>query len=102
MFFTRFSKASVVFLSLCTLSDAWALYHKVDGEKAKVEDAPVEMRRHAAEDFDEKRQTTELFCPNDSYARILNNNPPESVQSFCNDWLELAPATTVIEYVPTM
>jgi len=102
MSFTRFSKASAVVLSLCTLSDAWALYHKIDTKNAKAKDASVELRRHEAQDLNEKRQTTELFCPNDRYEQFLNNNPDPSVQTFCNEWLGLAPATTVIEYVPTM
>jgi hypothetical protein len=102
MSFTRFSKASAVILSLCTLSDAWALYHKIDTKKTKVEHAPVELRRHEAQELNGKRQTTELLCPDDRYAQFLDNNPDESVQTFCNEWLNLAATTTVVEYTPTM
>ena len=101
---TRFAWRSAILLSLCTLSDAWVLHRKVDSKIEEVDEvAPVELRRHEAQDLGlEKRQTTSLYCPSDRYQLFLDSNPTGNIQTFCNEWLGLAPATTVVEYTPTM
>lgn len=101
---TRFAWPSAILLSLCTFSNAWVLHRKVDSKEQEVDQvAAVELRRHEAQDIDlEKRQTTQLFCPNDRYQEFLDSNAPDRIQTFCNEWLGLAPATIVTEYRPTM
>jgi hypothetical protein len=49
-----------------------------------------------------KRQDQILDCPNDNFAFLLDNNPDSSVERFCNDWLNIAPATVVSEVTPTV
>jgi hypothetical protein len=101
---TRFAWPNAILLSLCTLSDAWVLHRKVDSQKQEVDQvAAVELRRHEARDLGvEKRQTTALYCSSDRYQLFLDSNPTGNIQTFCNEWLGLAPATTVVEYTPTM
>jgi hypothetical protein len=101
---TRFSWPLAVLLSFCTFSDAWVLHRKVDSKKQEVENvAQPELRRNEAQNLNiEKRQTTSLYCPDDRWQQFLDSNPEARVQAFCNEWLGLAPATTVVEYTPTM
>lgn len=101
--FTRFSGPLAVVLSLCTLTDAWALYHKVDRKNGQKEDAQPELRRHEAQDIGlDKRDVVSLFCHNDRYEQFLDNNPTGSVQTFCNQLLNIPPRTNTVEFTPTM
>jgi hypothetical protein len=36
------------------------------------------------------------------YQKFLDSNSPEAVGAFCNSWLGTPPATTVVEYTPTV
>jgi hypothetical protein len=104
MSLTRPSLASVLLLSFCTFSEAWVLHRKSASRAQDAKNvAPVELRRnHAQADTLEKRQETELYCPDDRWQEFLNSNPENRIETFCNEWLGIAPATTVLEYTPTM
>jgi hypothetical protein len=98
----RFSRPLAFVLSLCTLTDAWALYHKVDKKDARKETQP-ELRRHEAQDIVlGKRDVVSLYCPNDRYQEFLDNNPPSNVQTVCNQLLGLPPRTITVESTPTL
>jgi hypothetical protein len=49
-----------------------------------------------------KRQPATLICPDDTYARILSDSPDERVETFCNEWLGIAPATVTVDVTPTV
>jgi hypothetical protein len=53
-----------------------------------------------------KRQdnsTTEIdWTTLDLYKHILDDGSPSDITTFCNIWLGLPPATTVVEYTPIM
>jgi hypothetical protein len=56
MSFSRFSWPLAVFLSFCTLSDAWVLHRKADSKKVDGESIPqIELRREAQNAPAEKR-----------------------------------------------
>jgi hypothetical protein len=99
---TRFTGPLAVVLSLCTLTDAWALYHKADKKDARKETQP-ELRRHEAQALNlEKRDVVSLYCPDDNYRQFLDNNPPSNVQTVCNQLLGLSPTTETVDYTPTV
>ncbi|KAH7074205.1 hypothetical protein FB567DRAFT_191686 [Paraphoma chrysanthemicola] len=104
MSLTRPTWASVLLLSFCTFSEAWVLHRKPAGHAQIVKDAaPIELRNDAAPVVSlEKRQDSELFCPDDRWQEFLNSNPENRVKTFCNEWLGISPATTVLEYTPTI
>jgi hypothetical protein len=103
MALTRSSWPAAVLLSLCTLSDAWAVRRSTDTGVHQVEHVAIELRQNGAQHnkFD-KRQETELVCPDDRYQEFLDNNPQERIKTFCNEWLGISPTTVVVEYTPTM
>ena len=96
MYISRSLLASAIVLSLSSSGDASVLHRKPNG------DAPRVQRRWSLPSLFGKRQgVQELECPETSFADLLNANPEERVQSFCNDWLDLQPTTVVVEYTPT-
>jgi hypothetical protein len=102
---THLPWSSAILLSLCTFSEAWAVHHKAGSTVQQGKQiAPIELRRNGAQDGSfNKRQTTELICPEeDEWQDFLQSNPSDRVQSFCNIWLNLAPAIVVQEYTPTV
>jgi hypothetical protein len=51
----------------------------------------------------EKRQIQDLNCSTPNvYIDFMDDKQGDEVQTFCNRWLSKAPATTVIEFTPTM
>jgi|SRR5690242_16302301 len=104
MFFTRSVLASATLLSFSATTEAWVLHRKAEEH--------TEVKRIVAHDAQDqwswknlfgKRQDGEILdCPNNQFAALLSNNPDDSVESFCNDWLNIPP-TTIIEVVtPTV
>ena len=105
MFFTRSLQASAFILSFSTLTDALALNRRNKGnvQEETVLDAPHVARGVGADGIVEKRQDPqELDCPDDRWQQMLDNNPSDRVATFCNEWLGIGPATTVVEWTPTM
>lgn len=104
MFFTRSLLASATLLSFTATTGAWVLHRNAEEH--------VEVKRIAVNDAQNswswrnilgKRQgDTILDCPNDQYAALLNNNPNANIETFCNDWLNIAPATVTSEVTPTL
>lgn len=104
MFFTRSVLASATLLSFSATTEAWVLHRNTDEH--------VEVKRVVADgaqagwswnNFFGKRQGDIILdCPDNQFAALLDNNPDSIVESFCNDWLDLAPATVVSEVTPTM
>jgi hypothetical protein len=80
------------------------LLHQSSGHKSdKAELAHGELRRHSHRVGDlRKRQEEELDCSENRYQQFLDENPPDRIQTFCNEILGMSPATAVIEYTPTM
>jgi hypothetical protein len=97
-------RALVLLLSLCYLSEAWVLLHQSSDNKSdKAELAHDELRRHSHRVGDlGKRQEEELDCSENRYQEFLDENPPDRIQTFCNEILGMGPATTVVEYMPTV
>lgn len=93
MYISRSLQASAYLLSFSTLTTALALHRKRDGYTPDVQ---------RVDSMHEKRQDQELECINDRWQDMLDNNPVDRVKTFCNEWLGIAPATTVIEWTPTM
>lgn len=100
MYITRSLQASAFFLSFSTLTAAVALHRTADS------DVQLEARTAHSGSLDsifKKRQDAqELECPNDRWQAMLDSNPADRVATFCNEWLGLEPATTVVEWTPTM
>ena len=102
MFFTRSVLALATLLSLSATTEGWVLHR--DAEEH------VEIKRIAVDEsqkswwslFGKRQGDTILDCPNDQFYALLNNNPDSSVESFCNDWLNIAPATVTSEVTPTV
>lgn len=105
MFFTRSALASAAILSFTATTEGWVLHRSTEEH--------VEAKRVAAEESESQWSWKKIFgkrqndgivldCPNDQFATILSNNPESIVKSFCNDWLNLAPATTTIDVTPTV
>jgi hypothetical protein len=93
-------RALALVLSLFTLTEGWGLRRKpVEHAQEDVKTYPVYRPRGAG--IFEKRQG-QLVCPNDDYQKFLDSNPPDAVATFCNSWLGIPPATTVVEYIPTV
>lgn len=103
MFFSRSVLASAAILSFSATIEGSVLHRKAEEH--------VEVKRVAADEAEGawtwrsvfgKRQDTILDCPNDQFAALLDNAPNNDVQGFCNDWLNLAPATVTSEVTPTV
>lgn len=52
--------------------------------------------------FSKRQGITEMDCPNDRWQEMLDTNPQERIVTFCNEWLDIAPATEVLEVTPTL
>jgi hypothetical protein len=103
MSLTRSSWPSVILLSLCTLSEAWVVRRKADSNVHQAEHVAIELRHEGAQPNRlDKRQQTELICPNDRYQEFLDSNPEDRIKTFCNEWLGIGPTMVVVEYTPTM
>ncbi|KAF2998640.1 hypothetical protein E8E13_007600 [Curvularia kusanoi] len=105
MFFTRSALASAAILSFTVTTEGWVLHRSTEEH--------VEVKRVAAEEGESQWSWKRMFgkrqndgivldCPNDQFAALLSNNPDSAVETFCNDWLNLAPATTTIDVTPTV
>jgi hypothetical protein len=97
MYISRSLLASAIVLSFSSLSEASVLRRDPNG------DAPRLQRRWSLPSLFGKRQggVETLQCPDSSFQEMLNANPEDRVQSFCNDWLNIQPTTVVVEYTPT-
>jgi hypothetical protein len=100
------SWALFVILSFCIVSEAWIWNHRADEQaQDSGEVAPVELRRrwpHAAVFARRQEQEEELNCTDDWFSEFLNANPSPRIETFCNHWLDIQPATVVEEVTPTM
>lgn len=103
MFFTRSVLASAAILSFSATTEGSVLHRKAEEH--------AEVKRVAADEAQGewswrgifgKRQDLILDCPDDQFAALLNNAPNSDVESFCNDWLNLPPATVTTEVTPTV
>ncbi|KAJ4371734.1 hypothetical protein N0V86_008287 [Didymella sp. IMI 355093] len=103
MFFTRSVLASAAVLSFSATTEASVLHRNAEEH--------VEVKRVAADEAQSgwtwrslfgKRQDVVLDCPDNQFASLLDNAPNNDVEGFCNDWLNLAPATTTSLVSPTV
>lgn len=105
MFFTRSVLAPAAILSFSVTTEGWVLHRNTE-EHVEVKRIVADEAQHhwSWRDILGKRQSDDrvLDCPNDQFASLLSNNPDSAVVTFCNDWLNLGPATTVIEVTPTV
>ncbi|KAJ4336827.1 hypothetical protein N0V95_008493 [Ascochyta clinopodiicola] len=104
MFFTRSILASATLLSFSALSDAWVLHRKADehAEVKRVTDPSTQGGWSWNSLFPKRQGDVILDCPDNQFAALLDNNPDDSVESFCNDWLNIAPTTVFSEVTPTV
>ncbi|UPX20391.1 uncharacterized protein EKO05_0010623 [Ascochyta rabiei] len=104
MFFTRSLQASATLLSLSALSEAWVLHRNPDQHaEVKTPPAPDTQPAWSWNSFFPKRQgDVTLDCPDDQFATLLSNNPDSTVETFCNDWLNIPPTTVISEVTPTV
>lgn len=104
MFFTRSVLASATLLSFSATTEGWVLHRKAEEHAEVKRVAANEAQDHWSwKNFFGKRQDdVVLDCPNDQFADLLRNNPDSSVESFCNDWLNIPPTTIYQEVTPTM
>ncbi|KAJ4985341.1 hypothetical protein SVAN01_09192 [Stagonosporopsis vannaccii] len=103
MFFTRSVLASATLLSFSATTEGWVLHRKAEEHVAvKRIVANGAQDQWSWRNFFGKRQDEVLECPNDQFAALLSNNPDDSVESFCNDWLNIPPTTIVEEFTPTV
>ncbi|KAL6709912.1 hypothetical protein ACN47E_000697 [Coniothyrium glycines] len=106
MHVSRSLRASAIFLSFFTSTDAWVLHRKPAGTVArgKEEDNARLPRGEWLDGEFKKRQgeVTELNCPNDRWEKMLDSNPDDRVKTFCNEWLGIGPATVTQEVTPTI
>ncbi|KAJ4377994.1 hypothetical protein N0V83_000824 [Neocucurbitaria cava] len=90
-------------LSFSTLTDALAVNRKsTDSVQEEVAFVAPNVARGVSVDNVVERQDQVLDCPDDRWQQILDNNPPDRVMTFCNEWLGIGPATTVVEWTPTI
>ncbi|KAL1645583.1 hypothetical protein SLS61_008266 [Didymella pomorum] len=103
MFFTRSVLASAAVLSFSATTEGSVLHRKAD-EHVEVKRVAINEAQGAWtwKNLFGKRQTLVLDCPNDQFASLLDSAPNNDVQGFCNDWLNLAPATVTNEITPTI
>lgn len=104
MFFTRSVLTPAAILSFSVTTEGRFL-HRSTEDHVEVKRANAQEAQHqwSGKNVFEKRQTdTILGCPNDRFAVLLSNNPDSFANSFCNDWLNLAPATDTVEVTPTV
>lgn len=104
MFITRSLQASALFLSFFTLAEGWSLRRKHVEHAQQYENAryPVYQPRDASQNGVVEKRQNQLVCPNDRWEAFLDSVPTNSVSTFCNDYLGIPPATTVVEYTPTV
>jgi hypothetical protein len=104
MFFTRSVLAPAAILSFSVTTEGRFLHRSTDDHvEVKRVNAQEAQGQWFGKNIFGKRQTdTILDCPNDKFAALLRNNPDSAVNQFCNDWLNLAPATDTVEVTPTV
>lgn len=104
MFFTRSVLAPAAILSFSVTTECRFLHRSTeDHVEVKRSNAQEAQDQWSGENIFGKRQTdTILDCPNDRFAALLSSNPDSFANSFCNDWLNLAPATDTVEVTPTV
>lgn len=104
MFFTRSVLASAALLSFTATTEAWVVHRKAEEHVEVKRVAATEAQGHWSwRNLFGKRQDDEILdCPNDQFATLLSNNPDDTVESFCNDWLNIPPATIIEEVTPTV
>lgn len=101
MFLTRSLLASATLLSLSALTEAWALRRTSDNPNSIAD--PATQSSWSWSNLVGKRQRDVILnCPDDQFAALLSNNSADSVETFCNDWLNMAPATIYSEVTPTI
>lgn len=103
MFFARSTLASAALLSFSATTQAWVLHRSTD-EHAEVKRVIADGAQEGWtwNNFFGKRQDVTLDCPNNQFAALLDSNPDDRVESFCNDWLNMGPATMTSEVTPTV
>ncbi|KAF3035509.1 hypothetical protein E8E11_001797 [Didymella keratinophila] len=103
MFFARSALASAAVLSFSAITEGSVLHRKAD-EHVEVKRVAIDEAQGAWtwKNLFGKRQNLVLNCPNDQFASLLDSAPNDDVQGFCNDWLNLAPATVTNEVTPTI
>lgn len=103
MYISRSLQASAFLLSFSTLSSALAVVNNNgdnDLEQERGLKADNAIRRSDKGAAGEEQQA--LDCPNDRWQEFLDANPSPRIQTFCNEWLGLGPATSVVEVAPTV
>jgi len=88
-------RALAIFLSLSPSIDALV----VRKSNAPAQEVYRGARRGLTPD---KRQEEVLDCPDNDYQALLDSNPKSRIATFCNRWLDIEPATTVLEVTPTL
>lgn len=103
MFFTRSVLASAAVLSFSATTEGSVLHRKSEEHiEVKRVDAAEAQGAWTWKSLFGKRQNLILDCPNDQFASLLDSAPNNDVQGFCNDWLNLDPATVTSEITPTV
>ena len=105
MYIIRSLQAAAVILSFSTLTEALAFNRRNKGqvqEENVFEPAQIAHAGPVIGNIKLRQDGQELDCPDDRWQQLLDNNPPDRVATFCNEWLGIGPATTVVEWTPTM
>jgi len=104
MLITRSLQASALFLSFTSLAEGWSLHRKHDEHFGQRDNAryPVYQPRRASHEGVADKRHNQLVCPSDQWQAFLDSVPKDGVTIFCNDYLGIPPATTVVEYTPTV
>lgn len=109
MYVSRSLLALASILSFSIYADARVAQHlddKADNSASKRDKSTNSrfLRRWPLSNIFAKRQNaTELdWTTTDLYKNILDDGAPSDIQTFCNIWLGIPPATAVVDYTPTM
>jgi hypothetical protein len=110
MYISRPALALTSFLSFSIYTDARVAQHPVDsGDTTSVEEESSDrsiLQRWPLSNIFRKRQdagATELdWTTTDLYKNILDDGQPDDIQTFCNIWLGIPPATEVVDVTPTL
>lgn len=109
--------ASALVLSFSTYTEARVAQHRANSQSGNAlnrqpddggtpQKGPLHSlfgkRQDQDQDQDED-EDDELDCSTpDVYIDLLNDESDDAIQTFCNKWLGLPPATTEVDFTPTM
>ncbi|KAI8931729.1 hypothetical protein NX059_011372 [Plenodomus lindquistii] len=101
MYTTLSLQALAVVLSFSSSTEALVVRKSNNPAQEVYRDARRGVALHGHLDKRQNSSETVLDCSNDRWQELLDSNAEDRIETFCNEWLDISPATSVIEVTPT-